>query len=220
MAIVGLMFVLLLLIGEVSLCQYLERAYHHEDHQLAPSAVVLILVGFFTCCHGVCIVTHGAIYACLGGGVLATVILAFWADPMGPNSWVVLLPAVISSVGLLSAFIRRSRQCRPVLSCEERILRVSEQFVMLVVIFALLGVVLTGAGFWEHSRGPVSGAVAGAGVCVIAALRARMVIVENRQVSIRDRLVSSKATMATQALDLETPSRSCTPSTPENLTSA
>lgn len=215
MAIVGLMFILLLVIGETVLCQYIERAYHHKDAPRAASAVVLILVGFLTCCHGVCIVTHGAIYTCLGGGALATVILALWIDPMGSQSWVVLLPSVVSCLGLLTAFIRRSRQCSSVLTCEERILRVAEQFFMVGVTFALVGVVLTGAGVWDRSLGPVSGAAAGTGVCIIAALRARMVIVENKQVSIRDRLVSSKATMATQALVLETPSCSGTESASE-----
>jgi len=193
MAILGLIFILLALVGEVLLCRYLNNlgrdgSRRIGDDSLVPAAVVLMIVAALGACHGVCIRTNGDYFNSLGFGALATFITALCVPGglAGSCSWVILIPSPIASLGLLIATIRGSRSCGDALSREERLLRNAEQFMLCIVLVTLVVLIcLLASGADPYSAAGV-GAVAGAGICIIASLRACMVRAECRQTSARD----------------------------------
>jgi len=201
MSVLGGIFITLTLVGEILLCQYLDSRSKGQPNSLWPTAVLLIVVALLSVCHGVCIRTHGELFCLVGGGLLASCIVAMWVPdgPMASSGWVAILPGPVACAGLLAAAVRRSRKCALVLCREERLLRYGEQVALAVVFFALLVMVLrlacTRGDRARRDRGATdaatAGLVAGSGICAVAALRLRMVIVESRLTSVRERMILS-----------------------------
>ncbi|CAE8637122.1 unnamed protein product, partial [Polarella glacialis] len=139
----------------------------------------------------------GELFNFVGGGVLATSTAALWVPggPLGPSGWMLVLPWLFSVSGLMAAWVKRLRRCSPVLSREELWLRLLEQIDLLGVLVALLVIVLvlapqTGAsGHRRSAAAGTAGVVVGAGICIAAALRARMAVTESRLGSISERLL-------------------------------
>lgn len=196
-AIMGFFLVCLALFGELLLCRSLELRQLGEKHELWPSATIFIVASFLTCIRGILVRTNGEFFGFFGAAVLITTAVALFK----PADWVLVLPSVISILLLLMSTVRDMRQTSLVLTREERLLRIAEQTVMsmVAVILAALAAVLA-ADNWQKEQkrsldvsAAVLGAVAGAGVCTLAALRARMALLESRQGSIAERMLAANA---------------------------
>mmetsp|Transcript_45929 Transcript_45929/g.84243 ORF Transcript_45929/g.84243 Transcript_45929/m.84243 type:complete len:386 (+) Transcript_45929:172-1329(+) len=197
LSILGLVFVIITLIGEILLCWHLAAEQRGHESSLGVSAAVLMFSGFLAVLHGVCVRSNGELFICAGGGVFLTFAFAV-AIPdgfAGDHSWVILLPAVCSVAGISAASAKRLRSytAADLLNPEERTLRAAELFVLLTVLLALLVAV---AGLALSSTGEPAGisyaaaALSGAGLCLIAFLRGRMVYIETRlEPPIRERLI-------------------------------
>jgi len=200
-AILGVLFVFFALIGELFLCRYLTLGQQGEEHDLWPSATVFILTSVLACTRGILVSTSSELYVCCGAAVLFTTAFALW----GPSQWVLVLPSVISVSCLLGASARRLRECSAVLIREESLLHIAEQAVLLVVSLVLAGLTAVLAARQREAEGShhrahglvvlaaILGAVAGVGVCIVAAFRARMALVESRYGAVADRLLSLHA---------------------------
>lgn len=200
MAILGLIFIMLALIGEILLCRYLSNLSRGGsgrvgDDSIVPAAIVLLLVALLGTCHGVCIRTDGDFFNALGFGALATFIAALCVPGglAGSCSWVILVPAPLSSFGVLIAAIRSAKSCGDTLRPEERYLRTAEQFILVVVFVSFIGLICLLASKADTYQSAGAGAVAGAGICIIAVLRAWMARAECRQTSARDPVLSTAA---------------------------
>lgn len=200
-ALLTFVCVILVLVGELLLCIYLGEL--GKGSTFVPSAVVLMIVSLLACCHGLLISTNGDLFNFVGGGVLVTLAIAL----AGPASWVLVIPATVSTFALLLLAMRRLYVCSVVLSREEKVLRVAELCVLGVVFGALLALVLMlrfasgeGQGAFRGSTAAAAlGACAGVGICVVAGLRTRMTLVESRQTAIRERLVYFESPPASAA---------------------
>jgi len=197
MAVLGLIFIILSLTGEVLLCRYLANLggnssgkFGHDS--IVPSAIVLILVAMLASCHGVCIRTNGDYFNSVGFGALATFIAAVCVPGgvAGSCSWVILVPSPFASLGVLIATRNESRSCGRTLSREERLLRIAEQLVLGTVSAAFVVLICLLASGADSSPCASTGAVAGAGICIIVVLRAWMARAECRKTSAREPSVS------------------------------
>eukprot|EP00440_Ansanella_granifera_P049874 gb/GFBE01054052.1/.p1 GENE.gb/GFBE01054052.1/~~gb/GFBE01054052.1/.p1 ORF type:complete len:351 (+),score=43.87 gb/GFBE01054052.1/:1-1053(+) len=215
MGILALVFMILALVAEILLCRYLDGLRSAEGPALAPVATFFMVVSVLTCCRGVCISTSGELFNCIGGGALATCVAALTVSggPLGQSGWVLVLPWVASVAGLQMATAKRIRRCRFVLCREELLLRVSEQAVLLFVLIGLLAIVFVlsplGQGIpasGRRSRAGAAGIATGAGICVLASLRARMAIAESRHGAISERLMALSLRCGRQRQDSMDPS--------------
>mmetsp|Transcript_117982 Transcript_117982/g.333719 ORF Transcript_117982/g.333719 Transcript_117982/m.333719 type:complete len:341 (+) Transcript_117982:130-1152(+) len=211
MAVLGFFFMLLVFAGEMLLCQYLDDDRHGHSANLVPSAVLFIMLSLCACCRGICIRNDGEFFTLLGAGAFATTVVALLlpAGYTGRSTWMLVLPPLVSVGGLIVISLQRLRQRRCLFTREERILRAVELCVILLVLvaFAVLlwalaikdecGAAMAlrgpaaGEGCGDANQVPRStaasaGFVVGICVCLIAALRARMVIVESYAVRLDD----------------------------------
>lgn len=193
MAILGLFFIILSLVGEVLLCRYLENLGRSSsgklgDDSIVPSATVLMIVAMLASCHGVCIRTNGDYFNSVGFGALATFIAAMCVPGglVGSCSWVILVPSPIASLGILMATIRQSHSCGRTFSKEERLLRNAEQLVLGMVLVAFVVLICLLASSAEPLYCSAAGTIPGAGICFIVALRACLARVECRQTAARE----------------------------------
>jgi len=195
MAVLGLIFIILTVVGEVLLCRYLANLGRSSsgrlgDDSIVPSSIVLMIVAILGSCHGVCIETNGDYYNSIGFGALATFIAALCVPSgvVGSCSWVILLPSPMSTLCFLMATMKHGNH---EMVREERLLRRAEQCVvsLLFVAFVLLICLLASDAGPSASSG--LGALVGAGICLIAILRAWMARVECRHInSARDTVVT------------------------------
>jgi len=197
MAMFGLVFVLLALVAEILLCRYLDRGQRGESRTLVPSALFFILVSLLATCRGICINANAELFCFLGAGCLVsfTAALCVPGEPFVDSAWIFVLPQLASAFGLLVSACLRLRRAKRVLTREERILRVVEQL-MLIGLLAALGLLLWAlapAGAHHQSSASSAGAAAGCLICLIAALRARMAVVESRHSLVRNRLLDCEA---------------------------
>jgi len=199
LAILGLLFVTLSLIGELLLCRYLEASRLHiqPEPSPVPAMTVMMTVSGLAFCRGVCISVHGDIFGNFGGATLLTLVVALSIPegPTGPDGWVAVLPALFGVFGLLGSAVLRLRHVKAVLYPEERGLHVAEQAVLLVEIAALVALMVFSArgGLLNHGSDALvagaAGAVVGGGICILSLLRARMSMVEQRRCPIRERIL-------------------------------
>mmetsp|Transcript_137173 Transcript_137173/g.382620 ORF Transcript_137173/g.382620 Transcript_137173/m.382620 type:complete len:333 (-) Transcript_137173:81-1079(-) len=216
LAFLGLIFMAFALAAEIMLCRYLDRVQHGETNTIVPSTVVFIIVSLLATCRGICIKTNSAIFVFFGGGVLATSIAALCVAGglFGNHGWVLVLPWCFSAAGLFVDAACRLRWCKLVLSRQERLLHIAEQFVLLEVLAALFVVILKMVSSGSCSEGQhlragqcsgvaIAGIAAGCGVCTVALLWGRMALVESRTSSVRERVIAWKAaaSFVRQAVD-------------------
>lgn len=203
MAIFAIIFVLIVLIGEILLCRYLDNAWHGEPHTLVPSAVIFLVLASLACCRSICISTHADFFGLLGAGTIAFFVVALCAPlwPSGEGSWKLALPPAFTAVGLLLASMARFWRASCVLSRIERMLRFVEivAFIFLSAAFVVLSWALVPQADGQLQRGStavLAGSVAGVSICAIAALHGGMAIAEGRSSLVRDRLVAYQAVVA------------------------
>lgn len=199
MAIFGLIFVALSLLAEYMLCEYLDLGERGEPRSLAPTGMVFIVVSLLATCRGV-LMRGGSLFAIVGAAVLVTIIAWLCMDKEQVGfvdvGWVLVLPALASSVGLLASAAWRLRRCKKVLSPAEQWLRVAEQVVLAVVLLAMLALLLVlASGRGNRRRGhwsvaAAAGVTAGSGVCMVASLRGMMAVLESRLSPVYDRMVA------------------------------
>lgn len=196
MAIMGLVFLLFALWGEVWLYQYLAnldadgRESSGNIRSIKPAAAVLGIAAVLGSCHGVCIRTNGWFFNSLGFGALATCILALCVPGglAGRQSWVILIPSPVACLGILLATVKQSRQLSNGAGQERKrdLKRLAEQCVLILLSVALVVLICLFASpadpFWRAS----AGAVVGAGICVVAILRALMLCMPPRPTSARE----------------------------------
>lgn len=198
MGILSFFFMIFALVSEILLCSYLDRLESRQEApSLMPCVVLLVITSLLACCRGVCISTSSEVFAFLGSGAIAMALAATCVPggPMGQYSWVLILPWVAAAFGLLIAYAIRFRKSRHVCNREEVVLRAAEQLALLGVFISLVALAAILAQLGEHGLGrdpPVlagsAGVTSGSCICVVAVLRTRMAILENRQGSISDRL--------------------------------
>lgn len=200
LSILGLLFLVLSLAGELMLCWYLDgRCLDGAARPLEPAAAIFIAVSLLTCCRGVCIQTSSELFGFVGGGALgmSLAMLLVPGGPLGASGWVLLVPPFLSAAGLLASSVRRLHRCSSVLTQEERYLRLLEQAALLIVVVSLLLCILvlalgTGAGY-SCSIAVGGGVAAGASLCAIAGLRGRMAVLECRTSRVSERLLTLSA---------------------------
>lgn len=198
MGILSFFFMIFALVSEILLCSFLDRLKSRQAPSLMPCVVFLVITSLLACCRGVCISTSSEVFAFLGSSAIAMALAATCVPggPVGQYSWVLISPWVAAALGLLIAYANRLRKSRHVCTREEVVLRAAEQlsllgvFISLVALAAILAQVGQQHGF---SRSPPklagsAGITSGSCICVVAVLRTRMAILENRQGSISDRI--------------------------------
>lgn len=207
-AVLGLLFVCLSFVGEVLLCRYLDHGQRGEQQDLWPSACVFLIMGFLACLRGILVSTSGEPFFIFGLAVLITTASAL----MRPAAWVLMLPSSFAAAALIGSSSRRLRRYSCVLSREEQLVRLAEQVTLLVLAIALVGLTMAlavqggGAGsnrVW-HAVSSICAVFAGTAVCSAAALRARMAMLEIRQGSVADRLLSWQSTQTLPPLRVPT----------------
>mmetsp|Transcript_62147 Transcript_62147/g.148239 ORF Transcript_62147/g.148239 Transcript_62147/m.148239 type:complete len:389 (+) Transcript_62147:178-1344(+) len=197
LSIFGLLFLITTLVGEILFCWHLERERNGLSTSLARSASVLMIAGFSAAVHGVIMRSNGELFMYAGGGVFMTFAVAVEVPGgfTGDSSWLTVLPALLAVLGIVvtSAIRLHHYRAEKLLSREEQLLRVVELAVLAGVVLALLlamvGLLLEPEGLHAGVSFP-AGALSGGGLCLISALRVRMVYVEARSdTSIRERLI-------------------------------
>jgi len=206
-AILGLFFVCIALTGEVLYYQYLDAGNRGEKAELWPSVMAFMICSVLACTRGI-LVKRSAAAAFFGFAVLFTSLGAL----LHAANWVLVMPSAVSLVCLIKSNIDRLRHCMRVLSREEQLLRIWEMVVMSVVIGVLIGLAIVLAiidsdaaegqrRMWHQFAGTL-GIAAGTGVCTVAAIRARMALVESRQYPLVDRLLSLQANAQTTPIQV------------------
>lgn len=198
MGVIGFIYVGIILVAECLFCHYLDRMQRGESHTFVPSAVIFIIVSLLACVRGILVKSSSDLFSIFGCGAFATtaVALCLVGGILGDGNWALLLPSILTTIGLLIAAQRRLRVCKAVLCREEYILRVVEQLVLLVVLIALLVLSLVLFLFRGHQSiqcnmaSASAGATAGCGLCAAVVLRGRMAIVENKRGSINQRVIT------------------------------
>lgn len=198
MGIIGFIYIGIILVAECLFCRYLDRMQHGESHTFVPSAVVFIIVSLLACVRGILVKSSSDLFGIFGCGALATtgVALCLVGGILGESNWALVLPSIISTIGLLITAKRRLQNCALVLCREERILRIVEQLVLLAVLIALLVLGLVLFLYRGHRSvqcnmaSAYAGSTAGCGLCAAVVLRGRMAVVENRLGSINQRVIS------------------------------
>lgn len=195
MAVLGLLFLIMLFVGEYSVCSYLDSAQHGHPHSLAAVVILLGLASGISICHGVCVVHNSVIFIVVGCGVFSTVVIfaaTRESDPTGQAFC--LTPAIGAVMVLIVAVVRRFYLTSPVLVGEERVLRFGEIALLVVLLGALLSV---GRKVQADLPAEASthGSVAGASLCLVALLRGRMCCLELWQ-PVHERMLSHERTVA------------------------
>merc|ERR1711879_555303 len=168
------------------------KASREEPRNVWPSAVIFMLLSILACCRGVIIDASGELYSFVGGGVFVTCI-AVLCVPGGiasNSSWTYAFPFFIIAVSMLVVNIRKLRRYALLLNKEERMLRVMETLVFLIVSTSLLILILLLAFCGEDGTGP---AECGVGVCLATLLRGRLALVHSRLGSLKDRIINEIA---------------------------
>lgn len=198
MAVLGFFFLIVSFCGEYALCSYLDSVQRGQPHTLAAVIILLGLSGAMSLCHGVCIVSNCAVFATVGVAVLATlVIFAATREGEAAAQALCLMPAVIAVAVLIIALVWRFSRTSYVLNREERFLRLGEMALLIVLFSATLSAAHS-VSISLLSDASVRGCVAGASMCLVAALRGRMCCLELWQ-PVSERMLSHARTASRSA---------------------
>eukprot|EP00929_Paragymnodinium_shiwhaense_P070440 TRINITY_DN35677_c0_g1_i3.p1 TRINITY_DN35677_c0_g1~~TRINITY_DN35677_c0_g1_i3.p1 ORF type:complete len:365 (-),score=60.50 TRINITY_DN35677_c0_g1_i3:137-1231(-) len=114
MAILGFLYIIFAFVGQFLLCQYLEQGSEGYSAQLAPSAVVFVLMAVCLGCRGICIRLDGEFFVLSGAGMLCMVIIALALPEglYGSGNWFLVLPALLCCLSFIAVASRSLRLCR------------------------------------------------------------------------------------------------------------
>jgi len=195
LAIFGFLFMLLITVTEEVFCSYI-AAKQASTLQFTVVVFLVSAIGCLAVCHGICLMYDSLLFVLLGGGILATVITSVLIPSSGPGFWALaIVPTIVVLTGLIITAAHRLCMTRSVLNLEERILRIAEGAILVIMLAASVNLVHR---IRSTSMGKVgvNGMITGISMCIIAVLRLRMCCLEVRTRPLDERLFTKMVVAA------------------------
>lgn len=176
LAVLGFVFLLLIFLGEYSLCRFLDSQQRGVRRELASATCLFAAVALLAICHGALLTHNSPAFLIMGSGLLLTALAFAATQGSGASSSgqaITVGPTIIAVAGLLVTSFRRMRRHLRVLQREERLLRLAEVFLLLLILCASIVLACKlAAGHLDEARSAL--ATFGLSVCLVAVLRCRL----------------------------------------------